>query len=108
MLQCVVTSQLFLHMTKSINYKMLQFGVKSSLFAEAALHVTKDLQIAAADSECVSILLGLSTSFYTLDYSIFAEHLRDFICLSGSTLQWLKSFFLKDYSKCYRKMINQI
>ena len=61
----------------------------------ALLHITNCL-LESTDQGRVSILslLGLSAAFDTIDHSIFLERLHTTFGISGSALQWLRSYIL--------------
>ncbi len=98
-LERVVLSQLQIHLyTNSL--ETFQSGFRSGHSTETGLvRVLIDLLIIADSGACgILVLLDLSAAFDTICHSILLDRLHRWIGLSGTVLNWLKSY-LSEHSQ---------
>ncbi len=98
-LERVVLSQLQIHLyTNSL--ETFQSGFRSGHSTETALvRVLIDLLIIADSEACgILVLLDLSAAFNTICHSILLDRLHRWIGLSGTVLNWFKSY-LSEHSQ---------
>ena len=93
-LEKVVLAQLKEHLSKNSLFECFQSAYKEHHSTETALvRITNDL-LNATDEGMVTILslLDLSAAFDTLDHAIMVERLSTSFGLSGTVLDWFKSY----------------
>ena len=96
LLERVVLLQLTDHVSRNDLLERNQSAYRQNHCTETALlHITKCL-LESTDQGRVSILslLDLSAAFDTIDHNILLERLHTTFGISGSALQWLRSYIL--------------
>ncbi len=92
-LEKVASSQLYSFLEKNYICEDFQSGFRPSHSTETALiRVTNDLLL-SSDRGCLSLLvLDLRAAFNTIDHNILLNRLENFFGISGSALEWFKSY----------------
>ena len=96
LLERVALLQLTDHVSSNDLLERNQSAYRQNHSTETALlHITNCL-LESTDQGCVSILslLDLSAAFDTIDHSLLLERLHTTFGISGSALQWLRSYIL--------------
>ena len=89
-----VANQLTAVLTEHHIVDKFQSGFRKQHSTETALlRASNDLLMAADNSKCsILVLLDLSVAFDTVDYSILINRLREWVGVTGSALDWFKSY----------------
>lgn len=93
----VVYQQIYCFMTQNNILNVFQWGFRPHHSTETALtKVLNDIHLNSdASKASVLVLLHLSAAFDTVDHNILLNRLEKWVGLSGSVLDWFKSY-LKD------------
>jgi len=88
-------AQLHLHLSSNKLFKPFQSGFRKGHSTEAALiRVMNDLLVSAdSGASTILVLLDLSAAFDTVCHSILLNRLENWLGITGSVLNWFKSFF---------------
>ena len=89
-----VANQLTAVLTDHHIYNKFQSGFRKQHSTETALlRVTNDLLMSADSGKCsILVLLDLSVAFDTVDHNILIKRLREWVGVTGSALDWFKSY----------------
>lgn len=96
-IESVVYQQIYCFMTQNNIFNVFQWGFRPHHSTETALtKVLNDIHLNSdASKASVLVLLDLSAAFDTVDHNILLNRLEKWVGLSGSVLDWFKSY-LKD------------
>lgn len=99
-LECVVVSQLHSHLSLNKLLEIFQSGFRLGHSTETALvQVMNDFLVSVySGALTILVLLDLSAAFDTVCHSILIERLETWLGISGTVLEWFKSY-LSDRSQ---------